>query len=78
MAALHLNVGSATNRSSVEVESEMTLLDLLKDQGIDPETGSVRISGRPIPRSDFDKTLAQLGAHEGSSVLQVVKAAAGR
>lgn len=68
------NIGSITDPKKNEViDDEETLENIISEYHFDTTNGVVTIDGTPIKKTEFNKTLKELGVVEGSYVTFSIK-----
>ena len=71
---LSITIGTNTNRKKVIVDPNKTLNDVLVENGVNTSVGSIHIDGNAISRTDYGKTLADLGVETNAYIISVAKA----
>ena len=75
---IQITLATAAERKSVLATSETTLQQIISDNHIDTTGATIMLKGNVVSAFDLDRTLAQCGVEDGSSVIMnvAVKAAA--
>lgn len=70
---IRISIGNNLSRKSVIVDENTTVRKALEDSGINHSVGVTTIDGATISAADMDKSLAAMGAKDGTMVLNVAK-----
>lgn len=75
---IQITLATSAERKSVLATSETTLQQIINDNHIDTTGATIMLKGNVVSAFDLDRTLAQCGVEDGSSVIMnvAVKAAA--
>lgn len=75
---IQITLATSAERKSVLATSETTLQQIISDNSIDTTGATIMLKGNVVSAFDLDRTLAQCGVEDGSSVIMnvAVKAAA--
>ena len=75
---IQITLATSAERKSVLATSETTLQQIINDNNIDTTGATIMLKGNVVSAFDLDRTLAQCGVEDGSSVIMnvAVKAAA--
>ena len=75
---IQITLATSAERKSVLATSETTLKQIISDNHIDTTGATIMLKGNVVSAFDLDRTLAQCGVEDGSSVIMnvAVKAAA--
>lgn len=75
---VQITLATAAERKSVLAETSTTLKQIISDNHIDTTGATIMLKGNVVSSFDLDRTLAQCGVEDGSSVIMnvAVKAAA--
>jgi sulfur carrier protein ThiS len=73
---IRLTIGTNTKRSTVVVEPETILADVLEEQEVSTAGAALHLNGTLIPGVDIDNSLEELGVQDNTSatLIAVVKA----
>jgi len=73
---IRLTIGTNTKRSTVVVEPETILADVLEEQEVSTAGAALHLNGTLIPGVDIDNSLKELGVQDNTSatLIAVVKA----
>ena len=63
-----------TNKNTVIVPASNTIRQTLESAGVDYTRGTMRMDGAPLGAGDFDKTFADFGITEKTSLSAITKA----
>lgn len=75
---VQITLATAAERKSVLAETSTTLQEIISQNNIDTTGATIMLKGNVVSAFDLDRTLAQCGVEDGSSVIMnvAVKAAA--
>lgn len=73
MHMVSIKVGTNDRRSTVLVESNKTLREILEDNEINYATAAVYLDGSTLNPGDMDKTLDDFGIGESCYLVAVIK-----
>ena len=71
---LQITLGTNTQRKKVTTAATTSLRDLLEENEINYEIGTMHLDGAALSPGDLDKTFADFGITEKAYLLSVVKA----
>lgn len=71
---ISVTAGNNTHRETITIDSSTTLMDALKQQGIDPNVGTVALNGSTLQRSELSKTFDDFGITDSCFLIASVKA----
>ena len=75
---IKVTIGTNTSRSSVIVDPNKTLREVLEDNGVDYSTGTLHLDGVTLTPGQLDKSFAELGITEKCFLINVVKGDGGK
>lgn len=67
-------LGNNVNKTTVTVDSNRTLRDVLEENHIDYSRGTMTLDGSPLQAGAMDKTFAEMGITTKCYLLSVTKA----
>lgn len=71
---LNITIGTNTSRKRVITAPSTVLRDLLTENGVNVNVGSICIDGGQVLASDLGKTLEELNVSDNAYIISVAKA----
>lgn len=71
---ISITVGTNTKRKQVVVDPNLTVRQVLEQNGVNYSVGNINLDAKILNQSDLDKTLTELGVTSGAYIINVAKA----
>ena len=71
---ISITVGTNTKRKQVVVDPNLTVRQVLEQNGVNYSVGNINLDAKILNQSDLDKTLTELGVTCGAYIINVAKA----
>lgn len=71
---ISITVGTNTKRKQVVVDPNLTVRQVLEQNGVKYSVGNINLDAKILNQSDLDKTLTELGVTSGAYIINVAKA----
>lgn len=71
---LNITIGTNTSRKKVIVSPDKTLREVLAENEVNTNVGTIYMDGIPVQVSDLGKTLSEIGVTDNAFIISVAKA----